>query len=210
MSTMIASTRNTIGMKTLARQVGFSGLGSGAADAIDAGIPPAAVALLQGLGATDAQLEAVAMDPDSEDAANALAAQLQAANGANTTTLNSVLTSFSNLWTNIWTGNVSADQVSTLQQQETAALVQAGMPQEQAAAQAAQDANTSLATFQGKGGLGINWTGALPSQPGFGTALLNDIGAGGTGVATGIANYWPYILGGIGILLVGSYVVKKI
>lgn len=76
MSTMVASTRNTIGMKTLARQIGMSGLGSGAADAIDAGVDSGLVSTLQALGATDAQLEAVAMDPDSESAALNLLNQL--------------------------------------------------------------------------------------------------------------------------------------
>jgi hypothetical protein len=59
----------SIGIKKMNRMPGLSGLGDGASDAVDAGIDSGMVATLQAMGATDGQLEAVAMNPDSESAA---------------------------------------------------------------------------------------------------------------------------------------------
>jgi hypothetical protein len=104
------------------------------------------------------------------------------------------------LLTNAWTGNLTQDQVDALNQQNAASLVQAGMPAEQAAAQAATDTNAVLSTFAAPGGLDLTWTGALPSQPGFATAAASAVAAP---VASGFAwlsQYWPWLaLGGIGL-----------
>lgn len=62
------------------------------------------------------------------------------------------------------TGDVSPDQVNQLTQDETSNLIQAGADPSTASSDAANDVNTTLATYSGTGGLGLTWTGAAPGQ----------------------------------------------
>lgn len=107
---------------------------------------------------------------------------------------------FADLLANMFTGNLTQDQVNALQQQETASLVQAGMPAGTAAQQAAADTNATLATFAAPGGLDLTWTGALPSQGGFGTAAASAVAAPAVDAFSWLSQYWPWLaLGGIGL-----------
>ena len=107
-------------------------------------------------------------------------------------------TSISSLLYNAATGNLSADQVDALQQQETARLVQAGMDPQSASAQAQQDVNNALATFNGSGAFGQTWTGALPGGPNWTTAA-----AGST--VSWLASNWIWLaLGGVGLLFLSK------
>jgi hypothetical protein len=93
--------------------------------------------------------------------------------------------SISSFFQNAVTGNLSDSQVQSLTDQETQSLIQAGMDPASAAAQAAADQNAALSTFTGTGGLNLSWTGALPSQPGFGSAA-----------GSWLTTYGPYLLVG--------------
>jgi len=96
---------------------------------------------------------------------------------------------------NAATGNLSQAQVQSLTQQETNSLVQAGVPLPQAQEQAASDVHDTLSSFVGSGGLGITWTGALPTQGGFGTATTN-------AVSNWFAQNWIwFLLAGLAVLL---------
>ena len=101
--------------------------------------------------------------------------------------------SLSDLLYNAWTGNVSPGQVQSLQQSETSSLIQAGADPNTAAAQAATDVNTTLATFTGSGGLGLSWTGALPGGPSFGSALAAKVKA----ATDFLSSHWILIIGAL-------------
>lgn len=201
MSYLTASTRNTIGMKTLARQVGMSGfgaLGTGAADAMDAGVSTNVVALLVKYGATDDQLEAIAQNPDSEDVAATLLQQLAAGQAEGPSTFQQIGASFKDFFTNALTGGLSENQVGQLQQQEQATLVKAGMPVAQAQTQVQQDTGDALESFTGSGAFGLTWAGGTAAQS-----------AGNEAMAF-LGTYWPWLLGAGIIMTVGPSIVKKL
>ena len=99
-----------------------------------------------------------------------------------------------NLLANASTGNLTQDQVQQAQAAQAAAYQQAGMSASQASSQAAQDVNTTLSTFNAPGAAGIDWTGALPSQPGFATAALTAASGAAAGTLSDwLAANWPWL-----------------
>ena len=110
-------------------------------------------------------------------------------------------TSLWDLIENMATGNLTQDQVNAAIGNNAAEYVQAGMSPAAAQAQATSDVNAALSTFTAPGGLDLTWTGALPSQPGFGTAALTAAAGAGTGAVSWLASYWPLVaLGGVGLV----------
>lgn len=98
-------------------------------------------------------------------------------------------------------GNISPDQQAQLVAQESDSLIAAGMPANQATTQAQSDVTRTLATVTAPGGLGITWTGAGPTSPGFGTAASSAVTSGLAAVPL-----WAWIAGGAVVVLL---VVKK-
>jgi hypothetical protein len=109
-----------------------------------------------------------------------------------------------NLAQNAATGNLTQDQVQQAVAAETASNIAAGASPADAASQAATDVNTTLATFNAPGGAGIDWTGALPSQPGFATAALTAASGAAAGTLSDwFAANWPWLaIGGVGLFFV--------